>query len=98
MDEVSDAIRSAVKKTAKCIVKGFSTPDQSRSVKKVCLVRAMIKESNALIEDIIEGAVLHGFKCDYEALKLGKCKLSEVDKAVKDGDDLLKTLDRIDSF
>lgn len=97
MDEVSDAIRNAVRKTAKCVVKGFSTPDQNRSVKKVCLVRAMIKESNSLIEDIIEGAVLHGFKCDYEALKKGKCRLSKVDRAVKDGDELLKTLDSINS-
>ena len=98
MDEVSDAIRSAVRKTSKCLVKGFTSPSTRKSVKKVCLVRAMIKESNKLIEDIIEGAVLHGFKCDYEALKKGKCQLSEVDKAVREGDELLKTLDRIDSF
>lgn len=98
MEEVSDAIRNAVRKTASCLVKGFSTPDQSRSVKKVCLVRAMIKQSNTLIEDIIEGAVLHGFKCDYEALKMGKCRLSEVDNAVKEGDQFLKTINRIDAF
>jgi len=71
MDEVAENIRKVVNKTAKCIKKGLSL---SRfTMKEMCIQKSMMKEANKLINKIVENAAEHGFKCDYEALKEGKC-------------------------
>lgn len=93
MDSVSDIIINAIQKTAKCIKQGLSNYSGENSVQKMCILKAMKKESDLLIEEIIEGAVLHGFKCDYEALKSGKCrKMKMISREVDQGKILLGNL------
>lgn len=93
MDAVSDIISSAIMKTSRCIKQGLSHYTKGNSVKKICILKAMKKESNSLIEEIIEGAVLHGFKCDYEALKMGKCrKMKQIAKEMDKGKVILSNL------
>lgn len=93
MDSASDIIMNAIQKTAKCIKQGLSQYSGENSVKKMCILKAMKKESDTLIEEIIEGAVLHGFKCDYEALKNGKCRdMKKINREIDQGKVILSTL------
>ena len=49
-----------------------------------------MKEASILIKQIVENAAEHGFKCDYEALKEGKCKIIESASQLEAGLSLLK--------
>lgn len=90
MDEVAENIRKVVSKTAQCIKKGLSL--SGFTMKQMCIHRSMMKEANKLINKIIENAAEHGFKCDYEALKEGKCKLIGSASQLEAGISLLKKL------
>jgi capsule polysaccharide export protein KpsE/RkpR len=90
MDEVAENIRKVVNKTAKCIKQGLSLT--GFNMKEMCIHRSMMKEANKLINKIIENAAEHGFKCDYEALKEGKCKLIGSADQLEAGISILKKL------
>jgi hypothetical protein len=90
MDEVTSNIRKVVTRTAKCIKQGLSL--SGFTMKEMCIHRSMMKEANKLINKIFKNAAEHGFKCDYEALKEGKCKLIESASQLEAGISLLKKL------
>lgn len=90
MDEVANNIRKVVNKTAQCIKQGLSLT--RFTMKEMCIHRSMMKEANKLINKIIHNAAKHGFKCDYEALKEGKCKLMGNPSQLEAGISLLKKL------
>lgn len=93
MDGVSDTIINAITKTSICIKNGLSHFSDKNSIKKKCILKAMKLESDTLIEEILEGAVLHGFKCDYEALKKGKCrKMKEIISQIDQGKMLIEKI------
>lgn len=90
MEEIAENIRKIVKKTAGCVKQGLSL--SGVSTKEVCIQRAMVKESNLLIEEILSNAADNGFKCSYEALKLGKCRLAKNKEELERGISLIRSL------
>lgn len=75
VEEISENIIKVVNKTAQCIKQGLTT--SGSTMKEMCIHKAMMKEASILIKQIVENAAEYGFKCDYEALKEGKCKIIE---------------------
>jgi len=75
MGIVTQNIRKVVKKTTQCLRHDMNFTGQS--VKEKCIQKAMIKEAYKLIDQIVSTAGEHGFKCQYEALKAGKCILGD---------------------
>ena len=76
MDKFSDRLMEAVERVAGCIRRQIGEVSSgSGSPKQLCMMRGMISEGKALVGQIIEGAVLNGFKCDYKALMRGRCML-----------------------
>ena len=71
IDDVAENIRKEVKRTARCIRNGLL--QAGHSTRGACIHGALVKEAESLIDSIMETAALHNFKCDYEALRKGKC-------------------------